>query len=230
MKNIIVLLAISLIVMTGTSCSDSREIPGQDIHAEAIPLQEATIQTGGMDEWMSRRRSVRDYADVPATMEGMARLLWAAQGVTSEQGYRTIPSAGALHPLVLYVAAIRVEGLEPGIYRYDPGAHSLLPIREGDFRSDIAREALNQDFIRKAPATILISAAYETTTSRYGERGIRYVHMEAGHASQNIYLMAESMGWGTVAVGAFNDEGIKGVFMMSEKEIPLYLMPAGIKP
>ncbi len=96
---------------------------------------------------------------------------------------------------------------------------------EGDFRERLARACLGQDFIARAPVSILITAEYERTTSYYGKRGIRYVYMEVGHCSQNIYLEAVSLGLGTVVVGAFHDNEIKKIFELRGE--PLALMPVG---
>jgi SagB-type dehydrogenase family enzyme len=100
-------------------------------------------------------------------------------------------------------------------------------ILEGDLRSQLAKASLFQMFIADAPISIVITGEYERTTARYGERGTRYVHMEAGHVSQNIYLQVESLGLGTVAVGAFRDEEVSKVLNLPERHRPLYVMPIG---
>jgi len=173
------------------------------------------------------RRSVRQYATRPLPLSALSQLLWAAQGVTGPQGYRTAPSAGALYPLEILVAAGDVEGLAAGVYRYRPGSHSLVPVSAGDPRGALSSAALNQTAVRDAPAVIIIAAVPERTTARYGERGMRYVYMEAGHASQNVYLQAESLGLGTVAIGAFLDSDTAAIAGLGEGEAPLYLMPVG---
>jgi SagB-type dehydrogenase family enzyme len=97
----------------------------------------------------------------------------------------------------------------------------------GDKREDLFRSALYQEAIKEAPVTIVICAVYERTTRKYGERGIRYVHMEAGHAGQNIYLQAEALDLGTVAIGAFYDEAVARVLDLPKDIVPLYLFPVG---
>jgi SagB-type dehydrogenase family enzyme len=91
----------------------------------------------------------------------------------------------------------------------------------------LAGASLNQNFIADAPLVIVIAAEYQRTTKRYGERGIRYVHIEVGHVGQNIYLQAESLGLGTLAVGAFYDEEVARVLNLPEAHEPLYVMPVG---
>ena len=89
--------------------------------------------------------------------------------------------------------------------------------------------ALNQTWMQDAPAIIALTAIYERTTGKYGQRGIQYVHMEVGGAAQNVYLQAESMDLGTVFVGAFQDEEIKKILGLVAEEQPLALLPVGRK-
>ena len=137
------------------------------------------------------------------------------------------PSAGALYPLEVYVAAGNVEGLDPGVYRYNPHAHELALVRGGDARIELARAALGQSCVRDGAAVIIIAAVYARVTVKYHERGVRYVHMEAGHAAQNICLQACALGCGTVVVGAFNDGAVKKAAGMAADEEPLSILPVG---
>ncbi|HYA40689.1 MAG TPA: SagB/ThcOx family dehydrogenase [Syntrophobacteraceae bacterium] len=173
------------------------------------------------------RRSIRDYRQGPLDLNEISQLLWAAQGIVRPGGYRTCPSAGALYPLELQVVAGAVEGLPCGCYRYDIANHAMLLENERDIRGVLATAALGQSMISRAPATIAISAIFERTTRRYGERGMRYVFMEAGHAAQNIHLQAVSLNLGTVVIGAFRDEEVKRVMGFGPRESPLLLMPVG---
>ena len=120
-----------------------------------------------------------------------------------------------------------VSGLAPGVYRYRPSSHSLRPVMLGDQRDELSAHALGQPPISRAPAVVVITALYVRTTPRYGDRGVRYVHMEVGHASQNIHLQAAALGLGTVVIGAFNDTGVQQALGLQEEEHPLYLMPIG---
>ncbi len=185
-----------------------------------------------LEEVLWQRKSVRQYKDEPLPLADLSFLLWAAQGVNrpaSLVGHagRTAPSAGATYPLQLYVLAGDVEGLQPGVYRYDSNAHALRKTKDGDLRSELASAALGQSMPADAPATIAIAADYERTTGRYGERGIRYVDMEAGHAGQDIYLAAAARDLGTVAVGAFDDQRINKILGIPEAQTTTYLFPIG---
>ncbi len=183
-----------------------------------------------LEEAILKRRSRREFDHSALTLEQVSQTLWAAQGITEEGGLRAAPSAGALYPLDIYLVAGReaVEGLAEGVYHYLPQGHSLEPALEGDVRQDLARYSLEQMFIADAPATLVITAEYERTTQKYGELwGVRYVHMEAGHVAENVYLQVEALGLGTVAVGAFRDAKISQLLDLPSGYEPLYLMPIG---
>ena len=188
-----------------------------------------------VEEAISRRRSVRNYLDKPLSLRQLSQILWAAQGITdTERGFRAAPSAGATYPLQIYVVigsrCIYINEscyLEAGVYKYIPNKHSLILIKRGDLRKNLASAALGQAWVSMAPINIVITANYERTTSAYGERGIRYVHIEVGHVGQNIYLQATSLGLGTVAVGAFHDDLVRKIISAPNNESPLYIMPIG---
>jgi SagB-type dehydrogenase family enzyme len=176
---------------------------------------------------LQMRRSVRSYKNDPLTISDISQILWSAQGITSPRGFRTAPSAGALYPLELYVVAGNIISLPPAIYKYKPDDHLLLKIVSGDRRSELSRAALRQSAIRKAPAVLLFCAVYERMTGKYGQRGIRYVHMEIGHAAQNACLQAIALGLNTVVIGAFRDTEVKRIANLAAEEQPQYFVPIG---
>lgn len=180
-----------------------------------------------IEQLLAHRRSVRDFANKEISLEELARLLWAAQGVTDPAGLRCAPSAGALFPLELTVVAGKVQGLQTGIYRYRPLAHALGRVAAGDARRQLASAALGQSWVGDAAAAIVLAAVFDRTTRKYGRRGIQYVCIEVGHAAQNVYLEAQALGLGTVIVGAFDDEEIRRVVYLGAEEMPLALMPLG---
>lgn len=174
-----------------------------------------------------KRRSIRSYSNEPLFLGEISQLLWAAQGITDSRGYRTAPSAGALYPLEIYIVAGRVKGLSLGIYKYRPHENVLVKIVDGDKRAEVCRASLNQSPISDAAAVIVFCAIYERTTVKYGERGIRYVFIEVGHAVQNVYLQAVSLNLGTLVMGAFNDNELKNIMNFDLYEYPLCIMPVG---
>jgi SagB-type dehydrogenase family enzyme len=178
---------------------------------------------------LRRRRSRRDFTDQPLTLAEVAQLLWAAQGITGAEGERSAPSAGGLYPLESYLVAGKVDDLTTGVYRYDPRRHLLTRILEGDRRVPLARIAVDQSCVRDAAADLVFAAVYSRTTRKYGERGERYVHIDLGHAAQNVYLQAEALGLGTVIVGAFDDEPVARLLSLGRGQKPLAIMPVGRK-
>jgi len=174
-----------------------------------------------------QRRSIRSYSNEPLSLAEISQLLWAAQGITDSKGYRTAPSAGALYPLEIYIVAGRVKDLSQGIYKYRPHENALVKIVDGDKRAEVCRASLNQSSISDAAAVIVFCAIYERTTVKYGERGIRYVFIEVGHAVENVYLQAVSLKLGTLVIGAFNDNELKNVMNFDLYEYPLCIMPVG---
>lgn len=180
-----------------------------------------------LEKALQQRRSLRNYKHSPLSLGELSQLLWAAQGITAPDGRRTAPSAGGLFPLELYVMAGNVSGLEAGTYVYRPQGHELQRIFSGDRRAELSKAARGEPSILAAPAVLVLSAVFGRTIVKYGERGSRYVHMEAGHAAQNVYLEAAALELGTVVIGAFDDDAVKAAARLTIREQPLYLMPVG---
>ncbi len=197
-------------------------VPTTDASA-VIPLPPPAVSGDkSLEEVLAQRRSVREFGDQLLTTAQIGQLLWAAQGITHEQGHRTAPSAGALYPLELYVAT------SEGVFHYDPASHQLLQTKQGDPRANLYQAALRQESVRQAPAVFIVAAVYERTASKYGsERSPRYVHLEAGHATQNLLLQAVALGLGAVPIGAFEDEEVRQAVGLPTDHRPLYLIPVG---
>ncbi|MBN1268334.1 MAG: SagB/ThcOx family dehydrogenase [Kiritimatiellae bacterium] len=213
------------------SCSRAEE-PGDRAASRVRVALPAPRERVGRDlnEVILERRSIRSYTADPLTLEELGMLLWSAQGITGGAwfgGMRAAPSAGATYPLETYAVVGSVSGLEPGVYRYVPQEHALVRTAEGDRRERVADAALHQTFVGEAAAIVALSADFDRTTRRYGGRGRMYVHMEAGHAAQNVYLEATALGLGTCAVGAFDDRKLRDALGLSRNEDPLYLLPVG---
>lgn len=191
------------------------------------PSQKGNVS---LEEAINRRRSVRNFFSAPISQSQLSQILWVTQGISNTQwGYRTVPSAGATYPLEIFVVCGKnsIEGIDDGIYHYDAGNHSLTLHYKGDVRLELTRAALSQEFIYEAPVNIVICAVYSRTLAGYGNRGERYVHIEVGHAGQNIYLQATALGLATVAIGAFHDEEVREVLRLDKQVKPLYIMPVG---
>ncbi len=203
---------------------------GTKMSEEKIKLPEPILKSKvSFEEVLYKRRSIRRFKKGLLSLHQVSQLLWAAYGMTDKRGFKTTPSAGATYPLIIYLITGDVEDLQRGVYKYLPEEHSLLKILDGDIRDDLMKASLRQKFISEAQISIVIVADFKRATNYYGERGIMYVHMEAGHSGQNIYLQAESLNLGTVAVGAFDENGVSKILNLPKNEKVLYIFPVGIK-
>jgi SagB-type dehydrogenase family enzyme len=208
-------------MVSQASLTQTREDGAQASQIIRLPTPSAK-GTISLDEAMAKRRSVREFSDIPLTEAELGQLLWAAQGITHPEGYRTAPSAGGLYPLEVHAIT------SAGLYHYQPSEHTLQLVREGDLRPALHAVALKQDAVLKAPVVILITAVFERTEVKYGkDRSPRYIQMEVGHAAQNLLLQAVALDLGAVVVGAFLDESVKATLSLPDDHQPLYLIPVG---
>ncbi len=185
-----------------------------------------------LERTIHQRRTVRSFDSKALTLMQFSQLLWAAQGTTDKGGFkRAAASAGALYPMDIYgaVGGDCIEGLDPGVYLYGPADHSIYLVKGGDVRRDIAVASLGQMWISYAPLTVVITAEYSRITGKYGQRGVKYAVMEAGHVGQNIFLQSEAMGLAAGIVGAFEDQKVIKVLGIKETHEPLLLMPVGYR-
>lgn len=190
---------------------------------EEIMLPQPKLEsTVSLEEAINGRRSIRSFSSEELSLDEISQLLWAAQGISQKStGFRTTPSAGALYPLEIFLVK------SDGVFHYIPDGHKLVKLDSDDLRSNLMKACLFQSFVAEAPVDIIITAIYERTTIKYGKRGIRYVHLEAGHACQNILLQATALGLGAVSVGAFDDSYIQKLLKLPNDYIPLYVVPTG---
>ena len=178
-----------------------------------------------LEECIYKRRSIRSFESRKLTLYEISQLLWAMQGITDERlGLRAAPSAGALYPLEIYVVK------DDGVYHYDPHGHRLEVLGTKDVRDELASSALGQSCVRQAAVNFVICAVYErvtTATTKYGEKGVRFTDMEAGHAAQNLHLEAVALGLASVPVGAFMEEGVAKALSLPKGHRPIYILPVG---
>lgn len=205
---------------TPTESALSKERPAwpHDVRRYVGP-PDALDQAGLLDT-MVRRGSVRDLSAERLDDDELAALLWSAQGISSPTGARTVPSAGALYPLEVYVVT------PDGVLHYLPDTSSV-EVRNGAQTKAVISEAIRDVPASRAYAMIVITGVPGRITGKYGERGIRYMWMEAGHAAQNLVLAAAAMRLGAVTIGAFDDGAVADALGLSDAEIPLYLIAVG---
>lgn len=191
-------------------------------------------ENGGMalERAIKNRRTVRAFTAESLGVNHLSQLLWSGQGITGSRGVgRAAPSEGALFPTDVYVVTgpSAVQGLDAGVYHYEPPAHAVSLLDEGDRRQALALASSAQMWMAEAPVSLVISAEYSRITGKYGQRGVRYAIMEAGHIAQNIFLMAEALALGAGIVGAFDDERVARTLGLPRGHEPLLIMPVGYK-
>jgi SagB-type dehydrogenase family enzyme len=200
--------------------------------AERVSLPTGTIGEMPVERAIDARRSIRSFADRPLRLADLSRVLHAAYGITrtlDDTPHRGVPSAGALYPIEIYVSVSNVDSLQPGIYHFHPSDTSLEWILEGDYTGAVYEGTNSQRAVESCPAVLIITARFDRTTSKYADRGYRYVYIEAGAVCQNVYLQAGSLGLGTCAMGAFNDDALSALLELDGiTEAPLLVMPLGI--
>jgi SagB-type dehydrogenase family enzyme len=228
MKKFIFLFGLILLPVVLSGCVRPNTNTTSFVSGIILKLPEPQLKSDvSLEESLQNRRSIRQYSNTPLKLEDVSQILWSSQGITSEYGWRTAPSAGGLYPLEVYLIAGSVYNLNSGVYKYISASHSLTLFISKDLREELAGAALDQIPVKIGAIDIVISAVYERTTQKYGERGIRYTHIEAGHAAQNILLQSTALSLGAVPIGAFDDNLVKKLLGMPEDENPLYIIPVG---
>jgi SagB-type dehydrogenase family enzyme len=221
---VLVLLAILLFGIAAGARDDGGGIMASDAQ-EAGRIDLPKIMGEGefpVEKALRTRRSVREFTEEELGIETISKLLWAAQGVTDERyGLRTAPSAGATYPLELYVATAAY------LARYNPAKHDLTVTLDEDVRAELAQAALGQPWVESAPAVFVFAAMVSRTKEHYGDRAERYVMIEVGSASENLILEAVALGFGSVAVGAYDDEAVKKVLRLPEDQEVYLIVPVG---
>jgi len=194
--------------------------------AEVISLpvgKDLKLEKLDLIDLVEKRETFRSYTDESLTLQELAYLLWGTQGVKSILAEkpvtkRTVPSAGSRHAFETYLLINRVEGLQPGLYRYLALDHKLVHLTAPQDISDVLTEACTkQPHVKNSAVTFFWSAVQVRMTWRYCQRGYRYMYLDAGHVCQNLYLLAEAIGCGVCAIAAYDDDlvnaalGVDGV-------------------
>lgn len=174
-----------------------------------------------VEEAIMKRRSVREYSEKPLSISDVSHILFSAYGITHRVDVfelRASPSAGALYPIEIYLAAHRIEGIDEGIYHYIPQNHSIEIVKKGNFREEIFKACLSQEMFLMSSLTLIYTAVFRRTTSKYGERGYMYIYIEVGHIAQNVALQCVSLGLSSCVVGAFYENKINKLIGVDGKE------------
>ena len=214
--------------------SAGRPDPGPAAPASGTHELPRPTTAGGPGLWgvVDARRSQREFGPQPLSQEQLAQLLWATQGITRRRrgfAFRAAPSAGAKYPLDTYAVVNRVEGLEPGLYRYVVQDATLEAVRRGDLSEAIARAVLGQRMAATAGVVFAWVAVPARSKAKYHERAYRYIYLDAGHLGQNLHLAATAMGLGCCAIGAFLDDAVDALLGVDGvAETAVYLSVVGV--
>ncbi|MBC9785597.1 SagB/ThcOx family dehydrogenase [Heliobacterium chlorum] len=199
-----------------------------------IPLPKPNIQESlSLWDTLAKRMSIRRFSGAPLSLEIFGQLLWGTYGATRvarEKSFffRTAPSAGGLFPVEMYVSVHRVASIESGLYHYSVPRHGLTLLKEGNFGKELAEASLSQGMLKKSAVNLIWTAVLPRTFWKYGERGIRYIYLDAGHVGQNTYLVATALGLGCCTIGAFFDDEVNQLIGVDGKsETTIYMASVG---
>lgn len=212
-----VCLIIILFIITQPSIIKNETSHKSSLESKVIDLPEPCYESEtSLEKTLLERRSVIEYDEDLLSLSDISQILWVAQGITYPGGHRTALSAGALYALELFLVTGNINDLPKGVYGYLPEDHKFDRVLEGDKGNDLFGISLRQSAIKGASAVLVFSAVYDKTTVKNGDRGIRYVRIEVGHAAENAFLQAVALNLKTIVIGAFYDEEVKDVLNMSK--------------
>lgn len=198
------------------------------VHAPTTFLPAPRFADASLAEVIVGRQSRRDYNCMTVSLQEMGTLAYAAVGRQESSQRRCVPSAGGLYPLELYVAAMKIDGLAPGLYHYDTRAHGLTRLRTTACHDELIRAIFIKDSVRTAAAMFALTGVFGRSKIKYGERAYRFVLLEAGHAMQNMCLAATGAGLGLCPIGGFVDDVVNDVLEIDGiEEAALYLATMG---
>ena len=222
--------------ITETSLDEDREALGFRTYPgakrTALPGRDSILASLAtpLGAVLERRRSERDFDLRPLPLAALGRLLHASYGIKGigDGIYeRCSPSAGGRYPLEIYLATQQVEGLVDGIHHYDAHAHELELRKLGVYQPEICGIALDQTMVLAANVVVMITGIPQRTMWKYGQRGYRYVWLDAGHLGENLYLCATALGLGPVGIGGFYDRELIELLALPSGEEAFYLMCIG---
>ena len=202
-------------------------------HIDLTAPEDLALGVMPLAEVIRRRRSRRRFTGEPLTLDELAFLLWATQGVVKVMperaaSLRTVPSGGARHPFETYLFVNRVEGLASGLYRYLPLEHQLCALDHDAGLADRVDEACNGQYVRDSAVVFIWTVLPYRSEWRYTFLAPKIVALDAGHVCQNLYLASEAIGAGTCAIGAYDQVKVDAILQVDgEDEFTIYLAPVG---
>ena len=208
---------------------------GQDTKLiDLIPPEEFEIGGKSFLDVVNRRISRRNYTDEALNLEELSFLLWCTQGVkkvikTGRGVMRTVPSAGAKSPLETYLIINRVNGIEPGLYRYISFSHKLLFVKTiEDAEIKVGELTYDQKFVGKGAVIFFWVAIPYRTEWRYTILAHKFIAIDLGLVCENLYLACEAIDLGTVAIGYYEQKKLDSLLELDGKdEFVVLVAPVG---
>jgi SagB-type dehydrogenase family enzyme len=206
--------------------------------AEQVSLPAPPPLAASLGQTLERRRSVRAYTGAAIDARRLSALLHYGCGVTAHvpaYGFerlplRTQPSHGGLQSPEVYLWAGASEGLDAGLYHYEPGRHVLELLEPGDHRDGLRDVAFGEEYVARAGAVFLITVVYDRLRWKYGDRAYRFACTDVGFLGQNLYLVAEALGLGACAVSGFAQDRAEELLGVDGKaELAMLLLTVGVK-
>ena len=196
---------------------------------ESAALPTVRLPDAAIADVLSSRASLVAEELVPLDLEGLAAILDVTYAVhrTPRGDRRGVPSAGALYPLEIYAVCVGVAGVPAGIHHYDPFAHRLELLRAGDHRDELARALPDPEPLEVTAVALVVTGVYWRSRFKYGQRGYRFVLLEAGHLAQNLLLACTALGLPALPVGGFYDrllDAVVGVDGIDESSVYVLLV------
>jgi len=199
-------------------------------------LSKPRISTKLLDKCIIKRESFRDFIKKPLSKQQISDILYYSAGIINlkkvnnwSETRRGYPSAGGRFPIEIYTAIFNVKGINKGIYHYNVKNHSLELMLSGDYRNKLYN-CIFQDMVKTCSTLIILSAVFDRTRVKYGDRAYRYIFLDAGHLTQNIYLKSASLNIGCCALGGFSDKKIDKLLDLKEdEENVIYISALGVK-
>jgi SagB-type dehydrogenase family enzyme len=214
-----------------------KSLPDSATIIDLTKPEELTVGRMPLIEAIGQRRSRRKFTGEGLTLEELSFLLWATQGVqrtiAQKNGavvrqLRTAPSGGARHPFETYLLVLRVEGLEPGLYRYQPLDHQVCLLRTGPELVAQVHEATYKQYVLESAVVFIWTAIPYRTEWRYAFLAPKIIAQDSGHLCQNLYLACEAIGAGTCAITAYDQEAMDPILGVDgEEELTVYVAPVG---
>ena len=208
--------------------------PEDAVLIDLVKPENLTLGNMSLLDAINHRKSQRKFTDVSLTLEELSFLLWTTQGIRKIAGggrliRRTVPSGGSRHPFETYLFINRVDGIEPGIYRYLPLDHKLCFLIPDNYLSEKINSACDkQSFVGKGAVVFIWTAVPYRSEWRYSFVAHKMIAIEAGHVCQNLYLACEAIKAGTCAIGDYNNKIIDSIINVDgTDEFVIYIAPVG---